>query len=63
MRLSYSAALLRLLEYARESREDFEYGPMRLTALDNQGLTVCGPQLDGVRKVLAEIPGLYLSEE
>jgi hypothetical protein len=63
MRLSYSVALLHLLEYARESREEFEYGPMSLAALDNQGLTICGPKLDGVQKVLADIPGLYLSAE
>ena len=63
MPLSYSVALLHLLEYARESREDFSYGPMYLAALADQGLTVSGARLDGVQKVLADIPGLYLWEE
>jgi hypothetical protein len=59
MPLSYSVALLHLLEYARASREDFEYGPMYLAALADHGLAVSGTRLDGVRKVLAEVPGLY----
>lgn len=63
MNLAYSVALLHLLEYARESREDFEYGPMDLNAIEDQGLTVSGPRLSGVMKVLEGIPGLYLSEE
>ena len=63
MSLAYSVALLYLMEYARMSREDFEYGPMDLAALEDQGLTVSGPRLDGVMKALADIPGLYLSEE
>jgi hypothetical protein len=63
MQLAYAVALLHLLEYARESREVFEYGPMSLAALEDQGLTISGPRLDGARKVLAEIPGLYLSDE
>jgi hypothetical protein len=63
MNIAYAVALLYLLEYARSSREDFEYGPMDLAALHDQGLIVSGSRLDGVQKVLAEIPGLYLSDE
>jgi hypothetical protein len=63
MQLAYAVALLHLLEYARESRAVFEYGPMSLAALEDQGLTISGPRLAGAQKVLAEIPGLYLSDE
>ena len=63
MSLSYSVALLHLLEYACASREAFEFGPMSLAALADQGLAVSGVNLAGVQKVLAEVPGLYLSEE
>lgn len=63
MSLAYSVALLYLLEYARESGDDFEYGPMSLEALQDQGLVVSGSRLEGVQRVLAEIPGLYLSDE
>lgn len=63
MNLAYSVALLYLLEHARQTREEFEFGPMDLAALEDQGLTVSGPRLDSVEKVLAGIPGLYLSDE
>lgn len=63
MDLAYAVALLYLLEYARASREDFEYGPMDLAALKDQGLTISGPRLIEVQKVLADIPGLYPSDE
>jgi hypothetical protein len=63
MELAYVVALLLLMEYARESDDRFTYGPMSLEALRDQGLLVSGLRLDGVRKVLAEIPGLHLSDD
>lgn len=63
MDLAYDVGLLYLLEHARESGDDFEYGPMDRDALHDQGLTVSGTRLEGVEKVLAEIPGLYPSDE
>lgn len=63
MELAYVVALLLLMEYARASDDRFTYEPMCLEALRDQGLLVSGPRLDGVRKVLAEIPGLYLSDD
>lgn len=63
MRLAYAVAMLNLLEYARESGDDFEYGPMDLDLLEAHGLTVSGPRLEGVQKVLGEIPGIYPSDD
>jgi hypothetical protein len=63
MKLSYSVALLLLMEYSRSSKDMFEFGPMDLAALENQGLVISGPDLAGAQKVLAGIPGLYLSDE
>jgi len=62
MRLAYSVALLRLMEYARSGREEFKFGPVDLDALEDQGLVVSGPDLSGVLTILADIPGLYLSD-
>lgn len=57
-RYSYALALKALVEHARESAEDFEVYPADLAMLEHAGLSVTGPDLAGVRKVLAEIPGL-----
>lgn len=67
--LAYSVALLLLLEYARKSGDVFEYGPLladsgqNLRLLEEQGLTICGPDVSGAAKILAEVPGLYLSDD
>lgn len=57
-RHTYAVALTALVEYARGHGEDFAAGPLDLGALEHQGLTVSGPDLSGVRAVLAEVPGL-----
>jgi ribosomal protein L29 len=57
-RYTYAQALTVLTEYARGSDADFEAGPLDLAALEHQGLTVTGPDLGQVRKILARIPGL-----
>jgi hypothetical protein len=57
-RLVYSQAFEKLLVYARESDEDFTFGPTDFDALDGHGLTVSGPDLNGVREVLAGQAGL-----
>jgi hypothetical protein len=63
MRLAYSVALLLLMEHAWQSKAMFEFGPMDLDSLENQGLTISGPDLVGVQAVLEGIPGLFLSED
>lgn len=63
MRLSYTVALLRLMELARGSGADFTYGPTSLDAIDSQGLVISGPDVSGVELALAEIPGLYRSDD
>ena len=62
MRLAYSVALLRLMEYSRESKASFEFGPMNLDALENQGLVISG-DVAGAAKMLAGVEGLFLSDE
>lgn len=57
-RVSYAAALLALVIYAREHRTDFVFGPMDLAAVERHGIAVSGDRLDGVRAELAKIPGL-----
>jgi hypothetical protein len=57
-RYVYAQALTALTEHARGTREDFAVGPLDLAALEHHGLTVTGPDLGGVRKVLAKIPGI-----
>lgn len=57
-RLAYGQALVALAEHARGSVDDFEFGPMDLSALEHQGLLVTGPKLAVVRAVLAKIPGI-----
>jgi hypothetical protein len=63
MRLAYSVALLLLMEHARDTKDDFSFGPWDLDALEGQGLVVSGPDLAGARKVLDGVPGLFLSDE
>ncbi len=63
MRLSYSVALLLLMEHSWTSKDVFEFGPMDLDALENEGLVLSGRDLEGARVILAGIPGLFLSEE
>jgi hypothetical protein len=63
MRLAYSVALLLLMEHARTSKDKYEFGPWDLDTLENQGLVISGPDLEGPRVVLAGIPGLFLSED
>ena len=58
MPLAYATAVIRLVEYARESNDDFEFGPLELAALKHTGLVVTGPDLNGVAELLAGIPGL-----
>jgi len=62
MRLAYSVALLLLMEHARESKDKFDFGPMNLDALENQGLVISG-DVAGAAKMLAGVEGLFLSDE
>ncbi len=62
-RHAYSRVLLELVTYARGHPDDFTFGPLELGALESQGLAVSGPDLAGVRKLLAGLPGLVQEEE
>lgn len=58
-RLAYARALLALVELAREQpRPAFSFGPLQLSSLEQQGLTVSGPDLSGVEAALSSIHGL-----
>ncbi len=64
--LPYARALLALVQHARDSTDDFTFGPVgNVSALLNNGLTVTGPEV--VLKTISdllerEVPGLYSAE-
>lgn len=58
MPLAYAQAVIALVEHARNSKDEFEFGPLELAALKHTGLVVTGPDLNGVAGLLAGIPGL-----
>lgn len=61
-RLVYAYAIIALVVRARDGR-DFTFGPMLPAALEEQGLTVTGPDLgDWADDFLAEVPGLHRDE-
>ncbi len=53
-----AAAIVAVMRYARESSDDFTFGPLRLDDLERDGLEIGGPDLGGVMNVLTLIPGL-----
>lgn len=57
-RYTYARALLELVTFAREHRDEFSFGPLALAALERNGLAVSGPDLRPVETVLRNIPGL-----
>ena len=57
-RFTYANALFELVMYARAHSDDFTFGPTDLGALERNGLTISGPDLTAVRKMLAKVPGL-----
>lgn len=58
-RIAYGRALLALVELARQTPNPvFSFGPMQLTAMEQQGLTVSGEDLSQVEDVLKDIHGL-----
>lgn len=62
-RTSYALAVLELIEYAYRSGAEFDFGPLVLEALLDQGLLVSGSDLEEARAILEKIPGLHLSDE
>lgn len=58
--VSYALAAISLLEYAREHRVRYVFGPLDTRAMTDGGLVVSGgaDDLEHAAKVLAEIPGL-----
>jgi len=57
-RYSYARALLVLTELARTGQPGFSFGPLSLSALESQGLTVTGNELAPVQAALAKVPGV-----
>ncbi len=55
-------ALLAVIMYARDSEDDFKFGPLKLSALNRDGLRVEGDDLSGVKDVLSGISGLAIVE-
>jgi hypothetical protein len=57
-RIPLAHAVIALVEHARGSEDNFEFGPLDLAVMTESGLTVAGPDLDGVAMLLSRIPGL-----
>jgi hypothetical protein len=58
--LSYSLAVIRLFEYARQHKVRYVYGPLNVASMRDGGLVVSGEEADLERAaaVLADVPGL-----
>jgi hypothetical protein len=58
-RIIYARALLALVEYSRERpHPPVQFGPLDITKMERNGLTVTGTDLTGVAAVLAKVHGL-----
>ena len=55
---AYAAALLALTRHARDSTDEFTFGPLRLLDCERDGLSLTGPDLAGPIGVLSTVPGL-----
>lgn len=53
-----ASAVTALLQHARDTDDDFEFGPLRLADLERDGLLIEGDNLTRVSTVLAAIPGI-----
>lgn len=63
-RLAYAQALISLTELAREGTRDFSFGPLDLGALEDQGLTISGPDLEKwADDFMGSAPGLHRADE
>ncbi len=51
-------AVVALLRHARNSDDNFEFGPLRLSELERDGLRIDGPDLGGAIAVLAQVAGI-----
>ena len=60
--LSYSLAVISLVEHARSTQQEFTFGPLTVEGLTQGGLVVTGPDLGEVEELLAGIPGLVASD-
>jgi hypothetical protein len=61
-RLPYAMALTALVEYARIHPDpDFTFGPLELDRVENEGLVISGPDLEGIQARLSSVPGLVES--
>ena len=56
-------ALIKVMEYARSSKDDFRFGPLNLSALNRDGLSLIGQDLAGIMKELEKVPGLATVEQ
>lgn len=62
-RVVYARAVLNLVRRAREGG-DFTFGPLSVSALEEQGLTVSGSEVGNwADDFLTEVPGLHLADE
>lgn len=55
-----AAAVVALIQHARDSSDNFSFGPLRLADLERDGLLVEGPDLGNAMTVLASVPGIAI---
>ena len=56
-------AVVTLLEHARATSNDFTFGPLRLAALERDGLLLEGPDIGAAVTLLAAVPGIAAVEQ
>jgi len=57
--VSYAQAVIAAVEYARaHPDEEFYLGPLDLSQVEDWGLSVSGPKLEGITDLLEGVPGL-----
>jgi len=62
-RITYARALVALTRIARETARDFEYGPLDMAALEDQGLVLTGSGVtEWADDFMGQVPGLYRDE-
>jgi hypothetical protein len=57
-RIPLAHAIAALVIHARDSEDDFEFGPLDLATLAESGLDISGPDADSAAQVVGRIPGL-----
>lgn len=58
-----AAAVVALLTHARDTDNDFTFGPLMLSELERDGLLLDGPDVGHAVTILAAVPGIAAVEQ